>query len=70
MNVTSLSPLQLELPKAFARPSVNEADLLEIRKMLSHYFARKASAEAQKLVKQRQLTADDIEAIAHQHNRF
>lgn len=69
MNVNSLSPLQLELLKAFARPSVDEADLHEIKKMLSRYFANKASVEAQKLVEQRQMTADDIEAIAHQHNR-
>ncbi len=69
MNVNSLSPLQLELLKAFARPSVDDTDLHEIGKMLSQYFAKKASAEAQKFVEQRQMTADDIEAIAHQHNR-
>ncbi len=69
MNVNSLSSLQLELLKAFARPSVDETDLHEIRKMLSQYFAKKASAEAQKLVEQRQLTADEVEAIANQHNR-
>ena len=64
-----LSPLQLELLKAFARPSVDETDLLEIRKMLSLYFARKASQQAQRLVTERNLTAGKIDAIAHQHNR-
>ncbi len=64
-----LSPLQLELLKAFAHPSVNEADLLEIRTMLSRYFARKASLLAQQFVDSQNFTADQIEAIAHQHNR-
>jgi hypothetical protein len=70
MNTNSLSPLQLELLKAFARPSVDETDLREIRKMLSQYFAKKASIEAQKLVEQRQLSAEEVEAIAHEHNRM
>ena len=30
-----LSPLQLELLKAFAKPSADDNDLLKIRKMLS-----------------------------------
>ena len=66
---TPLSPLQVELLKAFGMPSVDETDLLEIRQMLSLYFARKASQQAQRIVAGRGLTTDDIEAIAHQHNR-
>ena len=66
---TPLSPLQIELLKAFSMPSVDETDLLEIRKMLSIYFARKASLQAQRIVAERGLSAEDIEAIAHQHNR-
>jgi len=66
---TPLSPLQVELLKAFAMPSVDETDLLEIRKMLSLYFADKASQQAQRIVVERGLTTDDIDAIAHQHNR-
>jgi len=64
-----LSPLQLELLKAFAVPSVDDTDLLEIRKMLSQYFARKASRQAQKIIDERGLTPTDVEAIAHQHLR-
>jgi len=67
---TPLSPLQLELLKAFARPSVDETDLLEIRKMLSQYFARKASMQAQQVVESRNLTDSEVEAIAHQHHRM
>jgi hypothetical protein len=66
---TPLSPLQIELLKAFAMPSIDDMDLLEIRKMLSQYFARKASAQAQQLVDERGLSATDIEALAHQHHR-
>jgi hypothetical protein len=61
--------LQLELLKAFGRPSVDEVDLLEIRKMLSQYFARKASAEAQRLIENQKLTVEEVEAIAHGHSR-
>ena len=64
-----LSPLQLELLKAFASPSVDDSDLLEIRKMLAQYFAQKASRQAQQLVESRRMTPQDIEAIAHQHHR-
>ncbi|GAB3555560.1 hypothetical protein [Spirosoma knui] len=64
-----LSPLQVELLKAFAMPTVDENDLVEIRKMLSQYFARKASMQAQQLMEERRMAATDIDAIAHQHNR-
>lgn len=66
---TPLSPLQMELLKAFAMPSIDETDLLEIRKMLSRYFAKKASAQAQHIATERGLSNSDIETIAHQHNR-
>jgi hypothetical protein len=66
---TPLTPVQLELLKAFAVPSVDEADLAEIRLLLSRYFANKASRLAQQLVDERGLTGDDIEALAHQHYR-
>lgn len=64
-----LSPLQLELLKAFAMPTVDDGDLLEIRKLLSRYFAQKASSQAQQIVTERGLTVADIDAIAHQHSR-
>lgn len=64
-----LSPLQLELLKTFAMPSVGESDLLEIRKLLSQYFARKASVLAQQVVEERGLTPEEVEALAHQHHR-
>lgn len=66
---TPLSPLQTELLKAFAMPTIDETDLLEIRKMLSQYFARKVSVQAQQIVEKRGLTSDEVEALAHQHNR-
>ncbi len=45
---THLSNLQLELLKLFAR-SVSEDDLLEIKKILTNYFANKAMDEADKV---------------------
>lgn len=64
-----LTPLQLELLKAFASPSVDEADLHEIRVMLSRYFAQKASKQAHEIVESRGMTPKDVEAIAHEHRR-
>ena len=43
---TPLSPLQLELLKSFARQSVTEQDLKEIKILLSQSFAKKATIEA------------------------
>ncbi len=45
-SLPPLSPLQSELLKAFSMQTVDEADLREIRLMLSRYFAQKASTLA------------------------
>jgi hypothetical protein len=66
---TPLTPVQLELLKAFAVASVDDTDVAAIRLLLSRYFADKASRLAQQLVDERGLTSDDVEALAHQHYR-
>ena len=66
---TPLSPLQLELLKSFARQSVTEQDLKEIKILLSQFFAKKAAIEAQKVMNEKGWSTDDINAIAEQHHR-
>ncbi|MDX2282285.1 MAG: hypothetical protein NW218_22030 [Saprospiraceae bacterium] len=51
--------LQLELLKIYAR-TVDEKDLLEIKRLLGQYFADKASDLADKLWAEKGLTEDKI----------
>jgi hypothetical protein len=64
-----LSLLPLELLKSFARQSVTEQDLKEIKILLSQFFAKKAAIEAQKVMNEKSWLTDDINAIAEQHHR-
>lgn len=64
-----LTPLQLELLKAFSMQSIDAQDLHEIRLMLSRYFANKASSSAQKLAEEKGWNAEFIENLQFQHNR-
>ncbi|MEA5260759.1 hypothetical protein VB264_23370 [Arcicella aquatica] len=64
-----LSSLQLELLKSFARPSVSEQDLKEIKILLSKYFADKASSEAQRIIVEKGWTPEFIDDMAEQHSR-
>jgi hypothetical protein len=66
---TPLTPLQIELLKAFSMQSLDEKDIHEIRLLLSKYFANKASKMAQKLASERGWTPENIENLQFQHNR-
>jgi hypothetical protein len=48
MPTTHLSNLQQELLKIFSR-DIPEEELKEIRVLLTHYFAKKATGEADKI---------------------
>lgn len=64
-----LSPLQLELLKSFSMQTVDENDLLQIRILLSKYFAHKAAIEAQKVADAKGWTPEQIDELARQHHR-
>jgi hypothetical protein len=63
-----LSNLQLELLKIFSR-NISDEQLLEIKGILSRYFADKASDEFEKLAEQRGWTAETYQQWANEHNR-
>jgi hypothetical protein len=64
-----LSPLQLELLKSFNQQSVTEQDLMQIKIMLSKFFAQKASKEAQKVIEAKGLSKAEVNQLAEQHQR-
>jgi hypothetical protein len=64
----SLSNLQLELLKMFAR-QVPDEDLIAVRGMLVQYFAQKAIAQADAVWDEKGWTAEHTEALIGQHHR-
>lgn len=63
-----LTHLQLELLDTFSRqPSVE--DLINIKAMLTNYFAQKAMDEADLLWDERSYTQDTMTAWLNEHNR-
>lgn len=65
---SQLSNLQIELLKVFSR-NVADEDVLEIRRMLTRYFAEKAIQEANKVWDEKGWTAEDAERMLHEHMR-
>jgi hypothetical protein len=63
-----LTNLQLELLKLFSL-KVDENDLIEIKKILSRYFAEKAMNEADKVWLEQGFSDIDSNKLAHQHLR-
>lgn len=63
-----LSNLQIELLKVFSR-NVSDEDVIEIRRLLTRYFAEKAIQEANKVWDEKGWTAEDAERMLHEHMR-
>lgn len=64
-----LSNLQLELLKIFSR-NISDEQLLEIKGILSKYFADKATDEFEKLAKERGWIAQTYKQWVDEHNRI
>ncbi len=64
-----LSNLQIELLKVFSR-NVSEEDLLEIRRLLTLYFADKAIQAADKVWTEKGWTDEDAERLLNTHMRI
>lgn len=64
----SLSNLQIELLKVFTR-NVSDEDVLEIRRLLTRYFAEKAIQAANKVWDEKGWTDADAERMLHTHMR-
>lgn len=63
-----LTDLQLELIKLF-RYDMNEEQLLEIKSILSKYFAQKIDVEFEKFEKDNELSTNDYSKWAYEHLR-
>lgn len=65
---TKLSNLQLELLKIFSK-NLSEKQLLEIKWLLSSYFAEKATQEMDKLWEERGWTQETMDQWLKEHMR-
>jgi hypothetical protein len=65
---SKLSNLQLELLKIFSR-NISDQQLLEIKGILSRYFADKASDEFERLAEERGWTVETYKQWTNEHSR-
>lgn len=66
---SKLSNIQTELLKLYAN-NVSEVDLVEIKKILASYFARKLEIAFDDYYDENNLTPDIVESWANEHNRL
>lgn len=64
----ALSNLQIELLKTF-KYDLSESQLLEIKSLLSNYFAEKATREMDKFCEENGWNDETIEALSKEHLR-
>lgn len=62
---SKLSPLQLELLKIYAMQH-SEEDLLEIKKMLGRYFAKKLRKKVDTAIQKKGITQQDLDRWANE----
>jgi len=65
---SSLSNLQLELLKLYAN-GISDKQLEEIKWLLGKYFAEKATEEMNKIISDKNITAEDIVRQSKAHHR-
>lgn len=65
---SSFSNLQLELLKLYAN-GVSDKQLEEIKWLLGKYFAEKATEEMNKIISDKNITAEDIVRQSKEHYR-
>ena len=63
-----LTNMQLELLKMF-KYDLNESQLVELRELLSAYFAKKVDFEMDKVCNEKEWTISTIESLANKHTR-
>jgi hypothetical protein len=64
----SLNPLQLEILKLFSR-DLDEADLIEIKKLIVNYLAKKVTQKADQIWEEKKWTNKDMERLLETHQR-
>ena len=63
-----LSNIQQELLKMFSR-DIGNNDLLEIKRLITKYFAKKSISEANKVWDEKKWTEEDINRLLQSHLR-
>jgi hypothetical protein len=63
-----LTNMQLELLKMF-KYDLNESQLVEVRELLSAYFAKKVDSEMDNVCNEKEWTISKIESLANKHTR-
>lgn len=66
--MNTLTPLQVELVKTFARP-VSEKQVMEIRQLLADYFAQQLDDAVDQLAEKENWTPQVAEQWLNEHNR-
>jgi hypothetical protein len=69
LKVDKITNLQLELMKIFSY-ELSERELIEIKELLSSYFAKKASDEIDKLWEEREWSDEVMNKWLRDHNRI
>ena len=65
---TPLNKAQLEILQLFSREVSNE-DMLEIKRMITRYFAKKVNTLADEVWEEKGWTQDDMERLSQTHMR-
>ena len=65
----TLTNLQLELLKVFSY-ELTEQELLDIKDLLAHYFAQKATEEMETFWETHNLTDETMDEWLHEHHRM
>lgn len=67
---TKLTKPQLDLLALFERTDLPDEDWIEIRRMITHFFAKRATEAADAVATERGWTAEDFERMARDHERY
>jgi hypothetical protein len=65
---TRLNSVQIHLLKMFSRP-IKETDLVEIKTLLSNYYAKKVDEESDKIWDEKNMNQDKIQKLLNTHLR-
>jgi hypothetical protein len=67
-TISKISNIQYELLKLYAN-NISEIDLVEIKKMLASYFAKKLDSAFDEFYESNKLTPEILQNWAMEHNR-
>ena len=66
---TKISNLQYELLKLYSN-NISESDLVEVKRILASYFAKKLDSAFDEFYESNKLTPETLQSWASEHNRI